>query len=349
VPTARSSSASTGAGAQAAPDAVAASLRRQRAVGPFIVDVLVWGRGDADVAQAIDGAFDEGTRVVSLLSTERPDAPLARVNAAAGQDAVVVGTEVFDVLLALRRIAQLSRGAYDLTAVVYDDAWQFPPSPAAAASPLPSRADLARRRRLVSADALTLDPVLGTARLGPEGARVDVGAVWKGYVLERMRTALVARGIADFVLSSGGDVVVGGRRGERPWRVGVQDPRGPDPFLALPVDPSTLGGAVMTVSDNENYFIVGGTRYHSVLDPRTGLPSTRCRSVTVLHADGLVAKALARAIFVLGEKDGLALLARVPGAQAVIVTGDNRVALSRGLALMAASQALQQRPPTDGP
>jgi thiamine biosynthesis lipoprotein len=150
-------------------------------------------------------------------------------------------------------------------------------------------------------------------------------------------------------VSSGGDVVVVGQRGDRPWKVGVQDPRGPDPFLALPVDTAALGGAVMSASDNESYFVVGGARYHSILDARTGLPATRCRSVTVLHKDPLLAEALARAVFVLGDKEGLQLVARVEGADAVVVTADNRVVLSRALANMAAARALQQRPPTDAP
>ncbi|MBM4280813.1 MAG: FAD:protein FMN transferase [Deltaproteobacteria bacterium] len=324
------------------------TLRQQRSVGSVLVDVLVWGRGDAEAVAAVDAAFDEGVRVVTSLATDRHDAPLARVNAAAGHEAVTVGAEVLDVLLTLRRLAQLSRGAYDPTAAIYDDAWPSPAGTGSSTATLPSRAELARRRRFVSFLDLALDPVTGTAKLVRDGARVDVAAVQKARVLDRMRAALVERGVTDFVLSSGGDVVVGGRRGDRPWRVGVQDPRGPDPFLALPVDPAILGGAVMTVSDNEDYFVTGGARYHSVLDPRTGLPSTRCRSVTVFADDALFAEALARAVFVLGDKDGLALVARVPGAQAVVVTADNRVALTRGLATMAAAQVLQQRAPTDG-
>jgi thiamine biosynthesis lipoprotein len=331
------------------PERPAASLRRQRTAGPFLIDIVVWGRNDELASAAIDAAFEEATRVVGLLSIDAADGALARINAAAGRQAVGVPTEVFDVLLALRRVAQLSRGAYDLKAAVYDDAWQFGTGTGPDHGSLPSRAELARRRRFVVAADLVLDPVTGTAKLTTEGSRIDIAPVVKGYALERMRSVLVGRGIRDFIVSAAGDVVVAGHRGDRPWRVGVQDPRGPDPFLTLPVDPSTLGGAVMTVSDNESFFVVGDTRYHSVLDPRTGLPSTRARSVTVLYDDALVAEALARAVFVLGDKEGLGLVARFPGAQAVVVTTDNRVALSRGLANMAAAQALQQRAPTDGP
>ena len=342
-PTTPGSTAATPPTASATP----ATLRRSRAVGPIVVDVLVWGRDDQDAKDAVDAALDEAARIVALLDATRVDAPLSRLNAAAGKDAVVVDAEVFDVLVSLRRVAQLSRGAYDLTAAVVDDTWGF--GKAAAAPHLPSRSDLERARQLVSVDDLVLDPVTGTARLKKVGARVDVAAVVDAAALDHARATLVAHGVKDFVVSSGGDVVVVGQRGDRPWKVGVQDPRGPDPFLALPVDTAALGGAVMSASDNESYFVVGGARYHSILDARTGLPATRCRSVTVLHKDPLLAEALARAVFVLGDKEGLQLVARVEGADAVVVTADNRVVLSRALANMAAARALQQRPPTDAP
>ena len=105
----------------------------------------------------------------------------------------------------------------------------------------------------------------------------------------------------------------------------------------------------MSSSDNEHFFLAAGVRYHSILDPRTGLPSTRSRSVTVLHNDALVAEALSRAVFVLGSNEGMKLIERLPGANAVVVTADNHVVLSKGLQKLATAQALQQRPPTDGP
>jgi thiamine biosynthesis lipoprotein len=344
------SSSAASSSAASSSQGSAENLRRSRTLGPVVLDALLWARTDEDAESAADAALDEAARVVALLDSTSTASPLWRLNAAAGKEPVVVGAEVFEVLLSLRRVAQLSRGAYDLTASVIDDTWGFTTSSGVPSTPhLPVRRELDRARQFVSADDLVLDPVLGTALLKKSGARVDVGNVLAAYALDRARATLVARGITDFVVSAGGDVIVSGRRGDRPWKVGVQDPRGPEPFLALPVDTDLLGGAVMTASDNESFFVVGDTRYHSILDARTGLPGTRCRSVTVFYKDALVAEALARAVFVLGAGDGVQLVGRVEGAEAVVVTADNRVVFSRRLAGMAAARSLQQRPPTDAP
>ncbi len=321
----------------------AQTVRRSAAVGDAVVDVHAVSSSDN-----ADAAIDEFRRVVGLFDASVESGPLYRLNNAAGKDAIVVDPEVFEVLTALQRIARLSKGAYDVTAAAFDDAWAFAGKDGAPAE-APQKVEIDRLRQLVSVDDLVLDPVARTARLKKAGARVDLKNVVKAYALDRARAVLAGRGAVDFVLSCGGDVVVSGQKGDRPWMVGVQDPRATGPFLTLPVDAKELGGAVMTSSDNDSFFLVGGSRYHSILDPRTGLPSTRSRSVTVLHSEAVVAEALSRAVFVLGEREGMKLIERLPGANAVVVTADNRVVLSKGLQKLAAAQALQQRPPTDGP
>jgi thiamine biosynthesis lipoprotein len=332
------------------PPETAQLVRKSRAFDDVTVDVLVFAPA-ADGDAWADAALDEVSRVLALFDARSDGSPLARLNAQAGKEALVIDPEVFEVLTALQRVSHLSKGAYDVTAAAYDDAWAFAPEGAGkeAAKEPPQKVEIDRLRQLVSVDDLVLDPVARTARLKKAGARVDLKAVIKAWALDRARAVLLGRGAVDFVLSCGGDVVVNGQKGDRPWMVGVQDPRAPGPFLALPVVVKELGGAVMTSSDNDSFFLVGGTRYHSILDPRTGLPSTRSRSVTVLHDDALVAEALSRAVFVLGAKEGLRLIERLPGANAIVVTADNRVALSKGLQKLAKAQALQQRPPTDGP
>lgn len=343
--------AATSTAAPPAPEAPAQTVRKSDVFGDAVVDVIVIApapTGAAGPEAHADAALAEVRRVLALFDAEREDGPLAKLNAAAGKEALVLDPEVFEVLTVLQRVARLSKGAYDVTAAALDEAWAFAPQNGAPSEP-PQKVELDRVRQLVSVDDLVLDPVARTARLKKAGARVDLKNVIKAYALDRARAVLVGRGAVDFVLSCAGDVVVSGQKADRAWMVGVQDPRAPGPFLTLPVDAKELGGAVMTSSDNDSFFVVGGTRYHSILDPRTGLPSTRSRSVTVLHAEALVAEALSRAVFVLGEKEGMKLIERLPGTNAVVVTADNRVVLSKGLQKLASAQALQQRPPTDGP
>src|SRR5262249_25495938 len=141
-------------------------------------------------------------------------------------------------------------------------------------------------------------------------------------------------------LSAGGDLVVRGKKGDHAWMLGLQDPRAPGYFATLAAGP----GAVMTIGDYEEVFFDGGVRYHHGLDPRTGLPAACGRRVCIVGGDGGSGEALARAVFVLGAKEGVARVERLKGTEAVIVTADNRVVVTKGL-----RSALQFRPPTDGP
>jgi thiamine biosynthesis lipoprotein len=85
-----------------------------------------------------------------------------------------------------------------------------------------------------------------------------------------------------------------------------------------------------------------------LLDPRTGLPARKARSVTIVSNDALTAACLARAVFVLGPKDGLPLVERLK-ANAIVVGTDNSVSLSKGLTKLLANHTIQQRTPTDAP
>jgi thiamine biosynthesis lipoprotein len=145
------------------------------------------------------------------------------------------------------------------------------------------------------------------------------------------------------LLSINGNVVGHGTKNGAPWLVGVQDPRGTGPFLSMPLKERELGAAIITVSDNDGVFFIDDVRQHRLLDPRTGLPARKARSVTIVSNDALTAACLARAVF-----DGLPLVERLK-ANAIVVGTDNSVSLSKGLTKLLANHTIQQRTPTDAP
>ena len=326
-------------------------VRHARPLYGTVVEIVASvGAGEDAKDSTYDAAFDEVRRIEVLVDEEDPHSQVSRINASAGHDPVVVEPELFFVLSELQRLAKLTKGAFDVTAAVYDEAWHFDTQAAPTRDPLggdakpasaiPEKAAIDKVRALVGFDDLVLDPAARTARLKTAGARIGTHAVTRGYALERAAAVLEDRGLHDFIVTASGDLIVRGDKGGRPWMVGVQDPRAAGHFAAFPSEQ----GAVMTTADYEEFFFDGGVRYHNVLDPRTGQPATKCRSVTVVAKDGLTAEALSRAVFVLGAKDGMVLVDRLKGVDAVIVTNDNKVVVSRGL-----KDTIQQRPPTDGP
>jgi len=102
--------------------------------------------------------------------------------------------------------------------------------------------------------------------------------------------------------------------------------------------------AFSTAGDYERSYIVGGKRYHHIIDPRTGYPATASRSVTIWAKDALTADALDDAVFILGPAKGLELVESTEDAGAIIVDGENHVFVSKRLT----GKIRIERQPTDG-
>jgi thiamine biosynthesis lipoprotein len=171
--------------------------------------------------------------------------------------------------------------------------------------------------------------------------RVHLGGIGKGYAVDRAVAIFRRRGLRDFIVQAGGDMYVGGRHGDRTWRLGIQDPRGPANriFASLELADATFS----TSGDYERFFIKDGRRYHHIIDPRRGEPADLCRSVTLVTDRAVLADGLSKGVFIAGPAKGMALIERLPGVEGVIVTAENQVLVSSGL--QGRLQIIQ--PPTD--
>src|SRR6201999_2260532 len=102
--------------------------------------------------------------------------------------------------------------------------------------------------------------------------------------MDRVADLLANKGFANVLVSAGGDVVARGTKGQKPWMVGLQDPRGPGYYAMLPL----TNQAISTAGDYERYFEIAGVRYHHILDPRTGFPAKGTRAVAVIADKGVL-------------------------------------------------------------
>lgn len=288
--------------------------------------VTAWTDDQAEAVAAFDAVFAEFDRLDTLMSIWREGSDVKRLNAAAGEKPVSISPEVRDVLLLSRQVSDWTGGKYDVTFAALSDIWRFDQD---LDGQVPSSGEIASRLPLVDYTAVQLDEDRGTARLARKGMRIHLGGIGKGYAIDRAAAILRTRGLADFMIQAGGDLYVAGTRGERPWRVGIRDPRGPADriFAAMDLTDATFS----TSGDYERAFVRDGRRYHHILDPDAGEPARLSRSVTIVTHSAALADALSTGIFILGADKGLALLERLPGVEGVIVTAENTVNVSRGL------------------
>ena len=161
--------------------------------------------------------------------------------------------------------------------------------------------------------AVEIDEEAGTVYLSDPELRLDVGAVAKGWSAQRAAEAAPE----GFLISVGGNVCATGPKDNSgtPWVVGITDPDGGADYLHTLYDTDS---AIVTSGDYQRYYVVGGVRYHHIIDPETLYPAGRFRSVTVICGDSGLADALSTALFVLPREEGEAL-AQSCGAEAMWV------------------------------
>ena len=288
--------------------------------------LAAWTTDEAAAAAAFDQVFREFDRLESLLSVWRDGSDVVRMNKAAGGAPVRVSPETLDVLAAAREASEWTHGKFDITFGALADVWKFDHDQD---NTVPDRTAIDARLPLVDYTAVQIDRAAGTAFITKPGARVHLGGIGKGYAVDRAIALLRERGFTDFMIQAGGDLYVSGLNGDRPWQLGINDPRGPanSPFATVELSNATLS----TSGDYERFFIRDGTRYHHLIDPDRGEPARGCRSVTIVAERAMLADALSTGVFVLGPTDGMALVEKLPGVEAVIVSAANDVLISSGL------------------
>jgi thiamine biosynthesis lipoprotein len=299
-----------------------------------------WSTDEAAARSAFESVFAEFERLEALMSTWRPASDVVRINAAAGVKAVTVAPDVRDVLRQARQISEWTDGTFDVTFGALTDVWKFDHDQD---NSIPSADAIRARLPLIDYRQVEIDDRAGTVFLRRKGMKIHLGGIGKGYAVDRAVTILRRAGLGDFMIQAGGDLYVGGQKDGRPWRLGINDPRGRegDSFATVDLSDSTFS----TSGDYARFFMKDGVRYHHILDPSAGQPARLCRSVTIVSESPVLADAIAKGVFILGPEKGMALVERIPKLEAVIVTAKNQVLVSAGLK----DRFSLLHPPTDAP
>ena len=264
--------------------------------------------------RVIEEAFAEVARVEALLSTYRDDSEINDVNRAAGGQPVAVSDELFEVVERSIAFSELTEGAFDITFAGCGRLWSV------SQQRIPSNDEIAACLPLVDYRKIELDPERRTIRLTERDMRIGVGGIAKGYGVDRAAAVIEKHGVDNYIVNGGGDIRVSGRHpDERPWKVGIADPRNSGQLLgAFGVEE----GAVVSSGDYERFFERDGVRYHHIIDPRAGRPARRSVAVTVIATGALDADAISTGLFVLGPQDGIALVEQLDYVEALIIAPD---------------------------
>jgi len=263
----------------------------------------------ADERKAVSACFDEISRIENLLSAYLPDSEISKINSAPSGEGVEVSEEVFSLLERAQQYKQATDGAFDISIKPVVDLWDI-----GGEGNVPDDESLLSALECVGD--IVLDKSNHTVTLPRDGMGIDLGGIAKGYAGDRVREILKEHGVRSAIADLGGNIVTVGKNGKRPWRIGLQDPKGArgTSFADISIEDS----CVVTSGGYERYFEKDGKTYHHIIDPNIGKnPDNGILSVTIIAQDGTLADALSTAVFVAGKDRGIDIAERL-GVEAVI-------------------------------
>ena len=284
-------------------------------MGTFVTVKVVAGSA-ARAEEIIDAAFREVKKIERLMSHYRDDSEVSRLNQAAHRQALVVSPETFEVLLRSGEISRDSGGAFDITVGPLIELWQK----AARENRLPLPERIAEARARVDYRKVILNKETKAVSFARPGISLDLGGIAKGYAVDKAIEAIRKCGATGALVEAGGDIyALGWRPDGKPWRIKIQDPGGGDS------DPGVVqvkDKAVVTSGNYRRFVEIEGKRFSHIIDPRSGLPAEGIASVTVIAREATLADALATALSVLGETEGLRLVESLHHVECLMIIGE---------------------------
>jgi FAD:protein FMN transferase len=293
------------------------SAEESRKVTGFAFDTFTMGTvltvkvrtADKDFAgKAAGRAREEVQRIEKIFNPRKPESEISRLSDSRGSGSQVpLSPDMSRVLTAALRVTRISNGAFDPALCDLSKLWGF--SEEIKRTHVPDSAEIrAVMDSTTWSREIAVSPDGRFATLGRRAGRLDLGAIAKGYAVDKAVEVLRLFGVKNALVNLGGEIgVLGAGSDGTDWRVGIQHPRKRDCHLGAVK--LTDGVYVATSGDYERYFIENGKRYYHILDPATGYPAARSVvSVTIIGPSGLECDALATAAFVLGPEAGIKLL-----------------------------------------
>lgn len=286
------------------------------------LSISAFHQDSAKAEAAIADAIKEIRRVEDLATDWRPS-PLMTLNRAAGDGPHVVPNELAELIEKALVCSELTEGAFDCTFRAVGELWDFKANPPR----VPSHEQITAAMAKVGYQKVHASETVATITR-PEGLWIGLGGIAKGYGVDRAMAVLMEHGIEHAIVNAGGDLKALGKNGSELWSIAIRHPRDQRRIIAvIPVS----NACVVTSGDYERFFELNGKRYHHILDPRTGYPSTGAISATVVAPNAAAADALATALCVLDPEQGVALIEQLPRVEAIVVSLDGEVWSTTGL------------------
>ncbi|MFL5744268.1 MAG: FAD:protein FMN transferase [Niastella sp.] len=273
-------------------------------------------------------AVNEIKRIEKLLTTFDENSQTNLINRMAGMEPVHVDREVFELIKRSLKISGVTDGAFDITYGSIDKRlWNFDRT----MTSLPDAETARRSVRLINYRNVLLDEQACTVLLKEKGMRIGFGGIGKGYAADMARNLLVKAGVHSGIVNASGDLVAWGKQANNePWTIGIAHPdNARSAFSWLNI--SDL--AIATSGNYEKYVMIDGKKYSHTINPKTGMPVTGIKSVTIISPYAEIADAMATPVMVMGVKAGLDLINQIQHLGCILVDDNNNIYTTKNIQL----------------
>ena len=292
------------------------TFKRTQILLGTVVEIQVRDADEKKADDAITKAFAEVKRIDVLFTTYNEESPVWKINNK--KDSIIsVDPEIYNLIVLCDSVTKLSAGSFDVSLDNLTKAWGF----------YTDDPKLPEKSAIDSAlihSGWTNIRLLGDMQIiKHKNIGLNFGAIAKGYAVDKAMDVLKKYEIKEALVNAGGEISKIGND----WIVGIQHPREINSIIKKI---KLNGSTVATSGDYEQYFEVDGIRYHHILDPKTGYPSTGLQSVTIINKSSTIADALATGIFVMGKENGMRLIESLDDTETMIIDSDGNIFYSSG-------------------
>jgi FAD:protein FMN transferase len=265
---------------------------------------------DAPDLPAARTALDGVDAIEDRLTIFRETSTIADINRRAAHEPVVINRALFDLLRECVDIHRATGGAFDITSTPLSRCWGF----LRRNGRLPAQESIDAARMSVGLDAVVLNADSISVQFSRTGIELNLGAIGKGYALDRIAADVQASGVRHALLSAGQSslLALGGRG--RGWSIELTSPVAEHVLARVWLRNAALG----TSGAGEQFVEVAGVRYGHVIDPRSGWPASGVLSATVITSRAAPADALSTAFLVGGPALAREYCASHPDTLAII-------------------------------
>ena len=276
--------------------------------------------------ERIESAILEIHRIEQLLTTFKPTSQTNQINVQAGIKPVRVDKEVFELIQRSLKISNLTQGAFDITYGSIDKSlWNFDTK----MTSLPDKDTAKNMVKLIDYQKVMLNKNDYSVLLKDVGMRIGFGGIGKGYAAEMAKQLMIREGVKSGVVNASGDLTTWGNQPDgKQWTIGIADPNHKNKTFSS-INISNM--AVATSGDYEKFVMINDKRYSHTINPKTGLPITGIKSVTIIAPNTELADSLATPVMVMGVKVGLDLINQIKGIACVIIDDNDKMFTSKNI------------------